>query len=312
MSAQKLGERQIIGNFYNRLNQESGSGWTNAISFKSTSDQASEEYGWLGQVPVLREMVGGRQAKGLIDHSFVLRNVHYEASIDILKVWIDRDKTGQVNARINDLADRANSHWASLSSQLILDGPSNVCYDGQFFFDTDHAEGSSGSQSNDISVDISALPATVHGTTTAPSVEEMQQAILKGITQIQTFVDDQGEPMNENANSFLVMVPSSLGVVAMNALAVVRGTGLTEQLSPFTIELAVNPRLTSWTDSFAVFRTGTSTGAIILQEEMPIQLAVKGPGSDYYFDNFASQYGIDTWRTAGYGMWQEACYVTLT
>ena len=312
MSAQKLGQRQIIGNFYNRLNQESGSGWINSISFKSDSDQETEEYGWLGQVPVLREWVGGRQAKGLIDHSFVLRNKHYEASIDILQRWIDRDKTGQVNARINELADRANSHWASLSSQLIIDGESNVCYDGQFFFDTDHSEGSSGTQSNDISVDISDLPATVHGTITAPSVEEMQQAILKGVTQIQTFVDDQGEPMNENATSFLVMVPSSLSVVAMNALAVVRGTGLTEQLSPFNLELAVNPRLTTWTDKFAVFRTGTSTGAIILQEEKPITLAIKGPGSDYHFDNDASQYGIDSWRTAGYGMWTEACLVTLT
>jgi len=311
MSAQKLGERQIIGNFYNRLNQESGSGWVNSISFYTDSDQESEEYGWLGQVPTLREWIGGRQAKGLIDHSLILRNKDYEASIDILQKWIDRDKTGQVNARINDLADRANSHWASLSSTLILNGASNVCYDGQYFFDTDHAEGDSGTQDNDITVDISELPVTVHGTNTAPSVEEMQQAILKGVTQIQTFVDDQGEPMNENASSFLVMVPSSLSVAAMNALAVVRGTGLTEQLSPFSIELAVNPRLSSWTDRFAVFRTGTSTGAIIRQEEKPITLSVKGPGSDYHFDNNASQYGIDTRRTVGYGMWQEACLVTL-
>ena len=55
----------------------------------------------------------------------------------------------------------------------FINGEATVCYDGQYFFDTDHVEGDSGTQSNDLSVDISALACSVHGTTTAPSVEDL-------------------------------------------------------------------------------------------------------------------------------------------
>ena len=106
-----------------------------------------------------------------------------EATLEVLVDDIRRDKTGQVMTRVRELAERANSHWASLLSALIIAGESTACYDGQYFFDTDHAEGDSGTQDNDIGVDISALPAAVHGVVTAPSVEEMQQSILKGIAQ---------------------------------------------------------------------------------------------------------------------------------
>jgi phage major head subunit gpT-like protein len=44
---------------------------------------------------------------------------------------------------------------------------------------------------------------------------------------------------------------------------------------------------------------------------MGVQLKVKGSGSEYEFDNDAHQYGIDTWRNVGYGMWQNSCLVTL-
>ena len=48
-------------------------------------------------------------------------------------------------------ADRTVSHWASLLSTLIVNGESATCYDEQYFFDTDHSEGESGTQSNVIS-----------------------------------------------------------------------------------------------------------------------------------------------------------------
>ena len=68
-----------------------------------------------------------------------------------------------------ELAERGRTHYASLLSTLIVNGATTVCYDGQYFFDTDHSEGASGTQSNKIDSDISTLPASVHGSTTAPS-----------------------------------------------------------------------------------------------------------------------------------------------
>lgn len=309
MSAKGLSSRAIIGEFYKTLEQDVGAAWVNGVSNYFTSDQDSETYKWLGMVPALRQWVGGRNANGFRENGISIENLHYEATIEVLVREMRRDKTGQVMTRIRELAQRTNAHWASLLSTLVLNGTSTTCYDGQYFFDTDHSEGDSGSQSNDITTDISAVPAQVHGVVTAPSPEEFQQAIQKSIVTMLGFVDDQGEPMNENATSFLVMVPTGLSQYAQAAMSTMRASGpATVDMDGFSIGLAVNARLSSWTDSFATFRTDSNVKALIRQEEMGVQLKVKAEGSEYEFDNDAHQYGVDTWRNVGYGYWQNAVY----
>lgn len=313
MGLELLSSRAIIGTFYNTLQADAGMDWINDVSMYFTSDQPSETYAWLGMVPAMREWVGGRQAKGFSDNKITIANKHYEATVEILLRDLRRDKTGQAMVRIRELAARTNSHWASLLSTLILNGTSTVCYDNQYFFDTDHSEGSSGTQSNDLTIDISALPAVAHGTTTAPSVEEMQQTILNAISAILAFKDDQGEPMNENAQVFRVVVPSSLYQVAAKAVALpATNTSITQQNVPQGMQLKVsmNPRLT-WTDSIAVFRADGNTKAFIRQEETAVQLKSKAEGSEYEFDNDAWQFGVDTWRNVGYGFWQHGCYIQM-
>jgi len=309
----RITSRAVIGRFYRTLEQDAGVGWVNALGMYFGSDQASEEYAWLGQTPAMREWIGGRHAKGFRENGIIVENKHFEATIEIAVRHMRRDKSGQAMLRIDELADRANSHWASLLSTLIIGAESTVCYDGQFFFDTDHAEGDSGAQSNDISVDISALPTEVHGVVANPSVAEMQLAILQGISQIASFKDDQGEPMNETANTFVVMVPIGLYMVAQQAAAVPRGVDLEQQQVPAGINISVVPnvRLT-WTDKFAIFRTDGRVKPFIRQEEDGVNLKAKAEGSEFEFDNDAHQYGIDTWREAAYGYWQHACLVTLT
>lgn len=317
MGIEKLTERQVIGEYYRALEQDVGASWVGQISNYFTSDQSSEEYAWLGMSPTMREWIGGRQAKGFRENSQTTINKHYEATLEILVKDLRRDKSGQALVRIRELARRTNAHFASLLSTLIAAGVSTTCYDGQYFFDTDHSEGSSGTQDNDINVDISAQPCAVTGTTTAPSVEEMQWAIVNGIQQILSFKDDQGEPMNEMATGFLVMVPISLYNAAIQAVDTpaqvdASQTALVAAKKKFNIEVAPNARLSAWTDSFAMFRTDSEVKPLIRQEEMAVDLKVKGYGSEYEFDNDAHQYGVDTWRNVDYGYWQHACYITLT
>ncbi len=311
MSGQSLGSRAIIGEYYRRLEQDTGVPWIPAVANIFDSDQASETYRFLGQVPAMREWKGGRQAKGLSDNGFTIYNSEFESTLEIEVKHLRRDKTGQLMARIQEHVQRSSAHWATLASGLIVNGASGVCYDGQYFFDTDHSEGASGNQSNSISVDISALPTTVHGSVTAPSPEEIAQAAHKAITQICSFVDDQGEPMNETATSFVVMVPFSLYNAALSGLTLPRGTDAAEQISGKSITVVPNARLSTWTDKFAVFRTDNPIKSIILQQETRIKVAGKGEGSEYEFDNNAHQYGFSASRGAGYGMWQSACLVTM-
>lgn len=311
-----LSSRAIMGMYFASLETNPGLAWVDGVSNLFGSDQASETYPFLGMTPKFREWIGGRQALGLSANQLVIANKHYEATLEIAVKDARRDKTGQIMARVAEFSARAQTHWASLLSTLLINAPSTVCYDGQFFFDTDHSEEESGIQDNDITVDISALPAAVHGVVTAPSVEEMQQSILKGIAQILSFKDNKGEPMNEDAAEFLVVVPVGLFLVASASVSQITTQSLQQNLNAnviagMKVNVQMNPRLT-WTDSFAVFRTDSPIKAFIRQSEMDVELKAKAEGSEFEFDNDAWQFGIDSWRGVGYGLWQRSCYVTMT
>ncbi|MEN9376813.1 MAG: hypothetical protein RL710_1970 [Pseudomonadota bacterium] len=311
-----LSSRAVMGMYFARLEANPGLAWVNGVSnLFGGSSQAIETYPFLGQSPGMREWVGGRQPKGLSGNSLQIANRPYESTLEIAIRDMRRDKTGQIEARVNEFVDRSLTHWASLLSTLLINGTSTTCYDGQYYFDTDHSEGSSGTQDNDITVDISALPAAVHGVVTAPSVEEMQQSMLKGIAQILSFKDNQGEPMNENAQDFLVIVPVGLYLTAVTAVSALATAALAQNFNPnqiagLRVSVQMNPRLT-WTDSFAIFRTDSPIKGLIRQSEQENELTMKDENSEFAMDNKAIQIGIDNSRGVGYGYWQRACYVTM-
>ncbi len=315
MGVQALGtSRAFIGAFYKRLQQDLGSSWISGISMEFSSNQEEEIYKWLGQSPVMREWLGARQAKGLWDNSYTIKNKRYEATLEFLLRDILRDNTGQSRIRINELADRTNAHWAKLLSALIIAGESTACYDSQFFFDTDHTEGNnSTSQSNDLLIDISALPAAVHGSTTAPSPQEMRNVIMQCISAIYGFKDNENEPMNELANNFLVMAPISLFDAAVSAVtASTFGGGETNTLkeADFNINVVSNARLT-WTEQIAVFRTDGNVKPFIRQSEAPVKMKAQAEGSAIEFTDDKWQFGVDASRNVGYGYWQHACLATM-
>jgi phage major head subunit gpT-like protein len=314
MGATSLSSRAIIGEFYNALDQDMGASYIPGITNLFESNQESETYKWLGMAPALREWVGGRQAKGFRENGITIFNKTFEGTMEVLLDEIRRDKTGQVMLRVRELAQRTNAHWAKLVTALLIAAESAVCYDGQYFFDTDHVEGDSGSQSNDISCDITA--------TNAPTAAEMETGILKSIEQILGFKDDQGEPMNENARSFLVMVPvpfMSAAAAAIGSQIIVGASNTINSnrimtlgnIGGFSVELAVNARL-SWTTKFATFRTDAETKAIIRQEEEGVTMSAIAEGSELEFKENKHQYGVKAIRNVGYGYWQRACLTTFT
>lgn len=319
MDQTHLSSRAIVGIYYAAMEADAGTNWLDAISNSFGSDQASEQYVFLGQSPAFREWVGGRQAKGFSGNGITIFNKHYESTIEVRKVDARRDKTGQITARMGEWGLRGQTHWASLVSALIVAGAATACYDGQNFYSTTHSEGASGVQSNKINCDISEYPCTLHGTVANPSVEEMQHAIIDGIVKIVSYVDDKGEPMNENANAFVVMVPLALMKVARAAVSSLTPAMLPQNLNPdkfadFKVRVVVNVRLTTagWTDKFIVNREDSPIKPFIRQTEQDVELKVKAEGSEYEFDNDAWQFGLDGWRGVGYGYWQRSVHCTLT
>lgn len=314
-----LSSRAIRGMYFAAREANPGNLWLPKVSNLFGSDQASETYRFLGAIPVFREWVGGRQANGFRGDGVTIVNTQYENTIEIRKTDLRRDKTDQIRARVGEFANAGDTHWASLMTTLIVNGETYTCYDSQYFFDTDHSTGSSGSQSNKIDCDISTYPAALHGVTTAPSVEEMQWAILAAITQIASLKDDRGEPMNEDASSFTVMVPMGLAMAAKAAVSLLNTGPMPTNMNPnlfagLKVDVVVNVRLTTagWTTKFVVFRDDAPIKALIRQTEQEVEMKMKAEGSEFEFDNDAWQIGLDGWRGCGYGYWQRACLATLT
>jgi phage major head subunit gpT-like protein len=300
-----LTSQAIIGRFYRRLEEFARSAWWTKLALHFTSTQESETYRWLGMVPQVREWIGGRQVRPLRSAGLTIVNKVWESTIRVDADEQRRDKTGQILVRVNEMARRVATHPNKLLTELMLSGEISPCYDGNPFFCTSHSEGDSGSQSNSISFDAT--------TPSAPTAEEMFEAIVRGISQIMSFRDDQGEPMNESARQFLVMVPMPFWASTIEALSEYgrdRPNPLT-QGGALEVSWVANPRLT-WTTKFAIFRTDGETRPFIFQEELPVQVHALAEGSELEINENQHQYGVKAVHAAGYGFWQDACLVTFT
>lgn len=300
-----LTSKAIIGRFYRRLEEFARSAWWTKMAMHFPSSQESETYRWLGMVPQVREWVGGRQVRPLRSHGITIVNKTWETTIRVDADEQRRDKTGQIMVRVNEMARRVALHPNKLLTTLMAGGETSACYDGRPFFASDHSEGESGAQSNTISYDA-ATPA-------APTDAEMFEAIVKAVGQLLSLKDDQGEPMNESARDFLVMVPMAFWSATMIALSERNKEQINplKAWQPFKVDWVANPRLT-WADKFAIFRTDGETRPFIFQEELPVQVQVLAEGSELEINENQHQYGVKAIHAAGYGFWQDACLVTFT
>lgn len=303
--------RAVIGRFYDRLSQSAPPAWVPRVAFRIDSDQASEDIKWLGMSPVMREWVGGRAAQGFRSNGINVVNKLFSADIEVSVDDIRRDKTGQFMARIDELPARAQQHRAKLLTDLIIAGEATACYDGQFFFDTDHSEGTSGTQDNDLVFDISDNGTS--GTAAAPLANTIQGAVLKAVQAIMGFKDDKGEPMNEGAMEFDVMVPTTYMGETIKALTMpLVGGGDSNVLlsNQFRLNPVINPRL-SWTTKLAVFRTDGIVKPFIEQVEFDPEIAAIAEGSERETKERTHLYTVTRSGNVAFGYWQHAALVTL-
>lgn len=105
------------------------------------STTKSEKYGWLGQFPKLREWVGDRHVKNMEAHSYTIVNKKWESTVGVPRDDIEDDSYGVYAPMFNEMGFAAATHPDELVYGLMATGFSELCYDGQYFFDTDHPVG---------------------------------------------------------------------------------------------------------------------------------------------------------------------------
>ena len=188
------------------------------------SDGANEECGILGGMPGIREWVGDRAFKQLRAARFTIDNKVWESSVAIDKDDINDDRLGMYGPVLSDLGAEAMYHPDELLFALMVAGKSAPCMDGQYFYDTDHTWGDSGTQDND----LTATAAT--GTT--PTAAEFRTAFHAARRKLASYKNDQGKLLNrptvKGYSHLMVIVNPDLEVIANEALvAPVNASGAT-------------------------------------------------------------------------------------
>lgn len=98
-------------------------------------------YGWLGQFPKLREWVGDRVIKNLAAHSYAVKNKLFEGTVSVKRTDVEDDQYGIYGPLMEEMGRAAGDHPDELIFTLLGSGFGTPCYDGQYFFDTDHPVG---------------------------------------------------------------------------------------------------------------------------------------------------------------------------
>lgn len=102
------------------------------------STTKTNEYGWLGKFPQMREWIGDRVINGMAAHSYSIRNKPFELTVGVDRDDIEDDNLGIYSPMMSEMGQSAGEHPDALVFNLLKAGASTVCYDGQNFFDTDH------------------------------------------------------------------------------------------------------------------------------------------------------------------------------
>lgn len=303
-AAQLLGWRAIRGMFFSRLEEVERALWIPRIAHDWTSDQASETYRSMGHVGPMTEWKGTREKQEPPVYEMTIRNREFDNGVDFAKKDVRRDKTGQIQARIGELATSAAVLPTTILTELLEDNGN--AYDGTAFFADRSAIVTGGNFVNDrtASTDATVLNVTAP---TEPTSEEMKRAILLGVKTLMKALTDKGQPLNAYGKRFLVMVPTQLSDACAAALRVDLTSAGTSNSLPvimaakgLSIDFEINPHLTN--DSrFYVFREDADTLPMVFQNEVPTEFTALAEGSEFAQKHHQFWYGAYRSCAGGYG-----------
>lgn len=262
------------------------------IAMKVPSTTGQNDYAWLSAFPKMREWLGDKVVKNLEAFKYTIVNKAYEATIGVKRDDIEDDNLGIYGPQAQMAGFSAKQWPDELIMALVNGGFANLSYDGQYFFDTDHAVAGA-SVSNKLTVALSAA-------SQALAIASYGAAR----TAMMTFKDDEGRPLNVVPDTLLV--PPALEAIA---LALINNDRLDDgKANPYkgTAKVVVDARLTSATAWF-LLATGMPVRPFIFQErKAPVFVSQTSEENDDVFNKALFKFGAESRGNAGYGLWQMA------
>jgi len=119
------------------------SGAKNADHYKKLamivpSTTAKNTYPWLADNFEIREWVGERVHQNLLTADFSITNKDFEGTVAVPRNAISDDELGVFSPMFQQMGDATATFPNRLVFPLLKSGFDTLCWDGQYFFDTDH------------------------------------------------------------------------------------------------------------------------------------------------------------------------------
>jgi phage major head subunit gpT-like protein len=268
------------------------------------SKGADERYAALGAMPGVREWVGDRIFNELRAADFTLANKQWESSLSVKKTDIADDRLGMYGPLLEQMGQEAALHPDQLFMEALVAGESQVCFDGQYFFDTDHSMGDSGTQDNDLT--------GAAATGTAPTEAEFRSAYHACRKAMLGFKRDNGKPFIPNIirplPNLLLLVPVDMEEVANQAINKTLVSGGETNVVLDKPRIMTSGALTNQA-KFYLFNLSQPTKPFVFQAREPLTRQMKGMDDIEHKD---VKFMTEARYNVGYMAWWNAVLYTFT
>ena len=254
------------------------------------SGSSQNDYAWLSRFPRMRKWLGDKVIKSLAAFKYTIVNDDWETTVEVDRNDIEDDQIGIYAPMAQEAGFSSKQLPDEIDADLKNGAFAGTCYDGQYFYDTDHPVAGA-SVSNKGTAALSAA-------TTAAAAASYGAAR----TAIMSITDDEGRP--------LALIPDVLEVPpALEATArlLCESDKLTDQSpNPYkgTARVLVNPRLTSSTAWFLHVTNRPLKPFVFQQRKAPVFVSQTDMNADNVFMRKNYLFGAEARCAGGYGLWQ--------
>lgn len=306
MSLNKLYGPKVTAAFSAGYAQAMAEAFISAMTIRTNLAGETIKAAWGSLVPPPTEWRGHRNVHRPIAREITVTNRDYQDAVQISIPALERDETGTLARYPAELARVMADHPWTLITDMIRNGATagNTSYDGQTFFDTDHALGSSGAQKN-IITENEVLALNI-GTATDPTPEEAAPAILHSIAFMQGYVDEFGRPMLQDHRDWVVFCQNNLAgpfTTAVNANNLAGGES--NIFGGLNVTVRAERRLYSNNSASAVFyivaANHRTMAPFIFNVERDVNASIKDTDSEFAHDTNHIEFGVDMRCGVAYG-----------
>lgn len=268
------------------------------LCVEKTSDGEKETYGIPGAVSGMREWLGDRVFNMLAAAHFDVVNKHFEWSHAIDRDHYEDDRFGMYDAAFRDGGAECANYPDEIFFDMLVAGSATQCWDNQYFFDTDHAWGDSGTMSNALTYDASSH--------TAVTSAEFKAAYQYARRTMLAYRNDKGKLLNRPTRrtdgvNLVALCPLALQDAAAEAVqaTILNNTSNVLLDRPTVVGTAY---LTSGV-SFYLIDLSDSVRPMIFQKRQPLK-PIQWKGLDDREGKDIKGFTDSRWNFGYYGWWK--------